>query len=214
IKYGFRKEKMIKMDEQQRVFGRSGGGEEKKYKIRVLDLGCGDGMNAIHFKEYFANMEYFGIDVSEASIAQAKELECTNVHFSCYDGKKIPFQDESFHIILIACVLHHIPHEEHKQLLLECKRVLKNNGSLYIFEHNPWNPVTRKIVNDCVFDEDADLVYRRKLVKAMQHAGFHNVKTAYIIFLPRKGLFHKFARVERWLKWCPFGGQYYLKCRK
>lgn len=25
IKYGFRKEKMIKMDEQQRVFGRSGG---------------------------------------------------------------------------------------------------------------------------------------------------------------------------------------------
>ncbi|MDE7311706.1 MAG: YfhO family protein, partial [Eubacterium sp.] len=30
IKYGFRKEKMIKMDEQQRVFGRSGGGKWDK----------------------------------------------------------------------------------------------------------------------------------------------------------------------------------------
>ncbi|MDE7311235.1 MAG: class I SAM-dependent methyltransferase, partial [Eubacterium sp.] len=38
-KYGFRKEKMIKMDEQQRVFGRSGGGYQKgagaKEKVRL-----------------------------------------------------------------------------------------------------------------------------------------------------------------------------------
>lgn len=191
-----------------------GGVEKKNRKLHILDLGCGDGMNAVHFQQCFSQIEYFGIDVSRASIMQAKKLENTNVHFECYDGKKIPYQNESFDMILIACVLHHVPHEEHEKLLTECKRVLKENGCIFVFEHNPWNPLTRKIVNDCEFDKDAVLVSGRRLMKTMKQAGFCNMKIYYTIFFPRKGIFRKILQLEKLLKWLPFGGQYYIRYKK
>lgn len=189
-------------------------GEKKNKKVRILDLGCGDGINAVHFQQCFAQMEYFGIDISRASIKQARKIESPNVHFEYYDGKKIPYYDGSFDIILVACVLHHVPHEEHEKLLAECKRVMKENGSIYIFEHNPVNPVTRKIVNDCEFDKDAVLVHIGKLIKTMRQAGFCNMKISYIIFFPRKGIFNKMIGIEKMLKWFPLGGQYYVSCKK
>lgn len=191
-----------------------GGVEKKSNKICILDLGCGDGMNAIHFQKLFHQIKYFGIDISSASIQQAKKLEAKNIHFACYDGKKVPFQDESFDIILIACVLHHVPHAEHQELLKECQRVLKKHGSIYIFEHNPWNPVTRKIVKDCEFDKDAILVNKGKLIRIMQQAGFSTPKVSYIIFFPRKGIFQKFLWMEKFFMWIPLGGQYFVSGKK
>lgn len=169
-------------------------------------------MNAVYFGRYFAGMEYCGIDVSHAAIVQAKKLEDANVHFECYDGKKIPYENNSFDIILIACVLHHVPQEEHEKLLLECKRVLKDNGSIYIFEHNPVNPVTRKIVNDCAFDADAVLIRAGRLKKMLDKIGFWHVKISYTIFFPRKGILNKIVWLEGLLKRLPLGGQYYVSC--
>lgn len=169
---------------------------------------------------YFFPIMIFAIPVIAITIGeiqcnlQAKKLENPNVHFECYDGKKIPYQNESFDMILIACVLHHVPHEEHEKLLTECKRVLKENGCIYVFEHNPWNPLTRKIVNDCEFDKDAVLVSGRRLMKTMKQAGFCNMKIYYTIFFPRKGIFRKILQLEKLLKWLPFGGQYYIQYKK
>lgn len=188
--------------------------QNKTGKVRVLDLGCGDGMNAVHFQQLFEQVEYWGIDISHASIMQAKKLENSNVHFALYDGKKIPYQEESFDIILIACVLHHVPHEEHEKLLADCRRVLKENGCIYIFEHNPVNPITRKIVNECEFDQDAVLVQKGKLMKTMKKAGFCNMRLCYTIFFPRKGIFRRILMLETLLKWLPLGGQYYIRCKK
>ena len=149
-------------------------------------MGCGDGMNAVHFQQYFMRMEYYGIDISSASIMQAKKLQGLNVHFECYDGKKIPFEDQNFDIILVACVLHHVPHGEHEKLLSECNRVLK----------------------------DAVLVRRGRLVSRMKRAGFHNIKVSYIIFFPRKGFFKRALGAEKLLRWLPLGGQYYVSGQK
>lgn len=204
--FGRQKVEMIKKER--------GGVKSKNDSVCILDLGCGDGINAEHFSQLFQPMEYFGFDISSASIRQAKKKEGKNIHFSCYDGKKIPFPDESFDIILLACVLHHVPHAEHPELLKECQRVLKKQGSIYIFEHNPWNPVTRKIVNDCVFDKDAVLVKKGKLVRVMRRAGFVNPKVSYLIFFPRKGFFQKFLWMEKFLTWLPLGGQYSVSCTK
>ena len=40
--------------------------------------------------------------------------------------------------------------------------MLKNDGQLIIFEHNPLNPITRKIVKECEYDEDAILLTPKK----------------------------------------------------
>lgn len=183
-------------------------------KVKILDLGCGDGLNAVFFEKYFPGMQYYGIDISKECIRQAKKaIQKSNVSFSMYDGKTIPFDDDSFDIILIACVLHHVPYDEHYGLLKECQRVLKERGNLYIFEHNPFNPVTRKIVNTCPFDEDAVLIRAGRMKHLLSELRFHNIKISYTIFFPRKFFFRYLLGIEKYLKCLP-GGQYYIRCEK
>lgn len=179
----------------------------------ILDLGCGDGLNAKFFQEYFPTANYIGIDVSKESIAVAKKWENKRVRFGVYDGKHIPAKDDSIDIIFVSCVFHHVDPTEHISLLQECQRVLKVDGRIYIFEHNPYNPLTQKVVKDCVFDKDAILISAHRLRKKMIKAGFNALKTSYTIFMPRKGIFNKLLKYEKFLWWLPIGGQYYIMAK-
>lgn len=186
--------------------------EKSDKRICILDLGCGDGMNSMFFLKHLKNVDYHGIDVSEESIKQTSKYKAENVNFSVYDGENIPYENQKFDVILLACVLHHVPHTAHRALLSECRRVLKENGHLYIFEHNPLNPVTQKIVKDCPFDEDAVLISATKLKKVLLSLGYNKTTISYSIFFPRKGIFNKVLWLENLMKWLPLGGQYYIKC--
>jgi len=181
---------------------------------RILDLGCGDGNSARFFAKYFSDSEYFGLDVSEKSIAVAKRHETPHAQFAPYNGTDIPFSDNTFDIVFAACVLHHIDRELHEVLLEEVKRVMKGGGRVYIFEHNPFNPVTRRIVKNCPFDEDAVLLspfYTRRILTKLK---FDNVSINYTIFFPRFSLFKKILHWEKYLRWMPFGGQYFANSTK
>ena len=48
--------------------------ENNNKKVSILDLGCGDGMNAAFFSKYFRYMEYQGIDISKEKNDKAKYL--------------------------------------------------------------------------------------------------------------------------------------------
>lgn len=48
-----------------------------------------------------------------------------------------------------ACVFHHIDQREHAALLRELLRVLASGGIALVYEHNPYNPITRHAVNTC-----------------------------------------------------------------
>ena len=54
-----------------------------------------------------------------------------------------------------------------------------------VFEHNPLNPVTRKAVADCPFDEDAELLYPWTVTGLLRDAGLAEVALRYIVFFPR-----------------------------
>lgn len=178
---------------------------------RILDLGCGDGNSAVFFRKHFAACEYFGLDTSNESVSVADERKLPGAAFAHYNGFEMPFSDSDFDIVFIACVLHHVESEQHKTILTEVKRVLKPGGRLYIFEHNPLNPLTRRIVKNCPFDEDAVLLtsfYTRKILTDLE---FRDVKIGYTIFFPRHRVFSKLLRLENYLKWLPVGGQYYVR---
>ena len=49
--------------------------------------------------------------------------------------------DNSFDIVLMINVLHHVDYRDRTKLLKEVKRVLKYKGISLIFEHNPFNPL-------------------------------------------------------------------------
>lgn len=179
-----------------------------------LDLGCGDGNTSRFVHKYFPNYTYHGIDVSKKSVKVAKEKNQFNDFFSVYDGAHINQEDNTYDVIYVSTVLHHVPPEQWKSLLTECKRVLKPEGKLVIFEHNPWNPVTRKIVKDCVFDEDATLISSSECRKLLSDIGYKDIKNRYTVFFPRKGIFNSILWLEKYLVWCPLGGQYYIVANK
>lgn len=188
---------------------------EKNYRNKViLDLGCGDGNSAPYFIKHILPNKYYGIDISHDCIEVAKKNKLKRCHFQTYDGERIPFDADTFDIVFIANVLHHVDSSCHKQIISECYRVLKKSGRLYIFEHNPLNPLTRKIVKDCIFDVDAVLVPVNNIKRIVKEVGFQIHKRKYIIFFPRRFLFKFLIPLERYLQWCPLGGQYYVICYK
>ena len=179
-----------------------------------LDLGCGDGLSAQFIRTYFPDTKYYGLDISNNSIEKAKSRGLTGAEFLVYDGSHIPFGDNTFDVVFMACVMHHIIPEQRNDILNEIKRILKDNGKLVIFEHNPYNPITRKIVNDCIFDNDAILVNQKSLKNSLKNIGYKNIKRRYTIFFPRKKVFGWLLPLEKHLSWCMFGGQYYYVAEK
>ncbi|CAN5876688.1 class I SAM-dependent methyltransferase [soil metagenome] len=190
------------------------GTEAGNTAVRMLDIGCGDGATELFIQQYQPSWTVEAIDISEKSIARAGEKKITNANFSVYDGKQIPFADNSFDIAFIAAVMHHIDFSLHECLLKEILRVLKPGGRIYLFEHNPLNPVTRYLVNTCVFDKDAKLLGYNYSNRLLNNAGFKNIKKKFILFFPRSGMLARLIKLEDKLGWLPLGGQYLYKAEK
>lgn len=92
----------------------------------ILDLGCGPG---IPFDEYLTEngLKLTGIDICRKHI----DLARTNVpdaEFIRDDISGLKFEDQSFDAIISLYTIFHIPREEHKDLLLNIHRMLKDGG--------------------------------------------------------------------------------------
>lgn len=186
---------------------------EENQAIKVLDIGCGDGATELFMLGLFPSWQIDAIDVSEKSIAVAKEKKLP-VSFSVYNGTQTSFTNESFDIIFMAGVLHHVDYGIHPAIIKEVYRLLKKTGRLYLFEHNPFNPVTKHLVNTCVFDKDARLLKPGYTKQLLRRADLKIDKKHFIIFFPRKGLLSKFIFLEKYLQWLPLGGQYFIRAIK
>lgn len=95
---------------------------------KILDVGCGNGNLFTHIlnDEY----ELFGVDFSENMIAEANRKCGDNASFSVADAEKLPFDDNTFDIIVCNASFHHYMHPN--EVLSEMNRVLKYGGKLLI----------------------------------------------------------------------------------
>ncbi|MBK9153285.1 MAG: class I SAM-dependent methyltransferase [Chloracidobacterium sp.] len=187
---------------------------EQADDLRILDLGCGDGNSARFFRKHFPKASYDGVDTSQRSIEIARQRKIDRSEFGHYDGQNIPAANESFDIVFVACVFHHIDRALHANVLAEIRRVLRDGGRLYLFEHNPLNPLTKRVVKNCPFDEDAVLLSARNAREMVGNALFRDIGLSYTIFFPGHKLFNGLRRLERHLEWLPIGGQYYVRAIK
>jgi ubiquinone/menaquinone biosynthesis C-methylase UbiE len=173
--------------------------------LRLLDFGCGVGGSLQHMRRRFPQGQLYGVDVSEESLALARKAH-PHAEFSLVQGSTIGLPDDSVDVAMAACVFHHIPPSERASWVSELHRVLRPGGTLFVFEHNPLNPLTRKVVNDCPFDDDAILLPRRETTTLLRNAGFEDVEADYIVFFPQA--LAALRPIERHLGWLPAGAQY------
>ena len=178
----------------------------------ILDFGSGVGSSVPYFRRLFPHARLVCADVSRRSLDVAKARFDEQFEPLLLPDREIPLPDASIDLVFSACVFHHIPHSEHRHWLEELSRVTRPGGILVLFEHNPWNPLTVKTVNDCPFDENAVLVSARELGRVVAGSGWSNVERVFRLFFPNA--LRVLRPVERWIGWLPVGAQYYVVGQK
>ncbi|MFC1903316.1 class I SAM-dependent methyltransferase [Chloroflexota bacterium] len=97
----------------------------------VLDLGCFTGGKSIAWAERYQVKKMYGIDPSDVFIEAARkftEEKGLEAEFRVSVGEELPFENEQFDAILSFDVFEHV--RNLKDVLLECRRVLKKGGVL------------------------------------------------------------------------------------
>ena len=172
---------------------------------RILEYGCGIGRNLPFIREAFPNAEIIGTDISRASLAIARRDQ-PDIEF-IMEGDETE-ELSQFDLIFVAGVYHHVPLAGRTHVSSSLYGRLNSFGNLFVFEHNPYNPVTRRIVSNCPYDDDAVLLQPKELIEYLRKAGFPTLHSEYCLFFPPS--FTRLAWLEPHLGWLPLGGQYFV----
>ena len=93
----------------------------------VLELATGTGLIAKNIVNAAAHIE--ATDTSAEMIAEAKrDTRSAKLHFSVQDMFRLPYANQSFHVVIVSNALHIVPQPE--KALAEIRRVLKDGGVL------------------------------------------------------------------------------------
>jgi ubiquinone/menaquinone biosynthesis C-methylase UbiE len=143
----------------------------------VLEIGAGTGENfSFYQKERVERVE--AIEPDSAMLAYARQRlrqAAVPINLTQASSEALPFADATFDSVVITLVLCSV--EDPAQSLQEVKRVLKPQGTLFLFEHvrsqktgiadlqDALVPVTTRLFGNCHWNRDT--------ARAVQEAGFH-----------------------------------------
>lgn len=190
--------------------------------LSCLSIGCGTGEAEVHYSCIFSKV--VGIDYSGGMIAKAKKLDLKGTTFMKMDATKLTFKDDSFDVVVIFNVLHHVPsYRDLLGIIKEAGRVLRKEGILLVYEMNPLNPMARHIVKTMKIDKDVNLggferdmfptTLKPKQLKGIaEKTGLMAAEKDYLVFFPQ---FLSFLNpLENILSKVPIGGLYAFVFRK
>jgi hypothetical protein len=90
--------------------------------------------------------------------------------------------------------------------------VLKPGGRLYVFEHNPRNPLVRHVIARTPIDENAILLDANEVQQGLLGSARYELETDYLMFMPPGIAWLR--PIDRALAWLPLGAQYVVAARK
>jgi ubiquinone/menaquinone biosynthesis C-methylase UbiE len=117
---------------------------------QVLDAGCGHGMMLIAAAKRLTTGHAIGVDIwsqidqaknSAAATRHNAELEgvANRIEIRDADIRQLPFDDNTFDVVVSSLVIHNLPtREEREKALAETRRVLKPGGRFAVIDisHN------------------------------------------------------------------------------
>lgn len=173
---------------------------------KILDFGCGVGTMLELLTKNFKSSSFYAYDESKKSMLYIKK---NFPKINCLNNLKT---NEKFDLIFLSAVMHHVKSTDRDILLKNIYNLLNPNGVMFIFEHNPYNPLTLKMVENCEFDADAELIKKNELINLCEKNHFKKIKSGYIHFFPSKLSF--LFKLENYLKWFFLGAQYFCLFKK
>lgn len=166
-----------------------------------LDMGCGRGEFLNIAGPHFLTAT--GCDPSRQMLARSGAF-ATHVQTELC---RLPFASQSFDLVTAICVYHHVNPKLRGRVTEEVRRVLRPQGLFCLIEHNPYNPITQRIVRSCPIDAAAELLTAGDSKRLLKQAGMRPVRQEFFLYLPEKW-FRRFRVCEALMRKVPFGGQY------
>src|SRR4051794_16795029 len=140
----------------------------------LLDFGCGIGALTALLAASFSRVD--GYDPSVASLELARARAPSARFFQRIDA----LPSRHYRAVVLANVLHHVAPAERAGLLRTVAALLAPGGMLIVFEHNRLNPLTRRVVSACAFDDGAQLLHPREVKRLLRDSALLDVRLDYI----------------------------------
>jgi 2-polyprenyl-3-methyl-5-hydroxy-6-metoxy-1,4-benzoquinol methylase len=102
----------------------------------LLDVGCGAGSTTTWFATNL-NVYSVGVELTAAFVNEAKTHRA-KLNYIATSGLKLPFGEKNFHTVVLNDVLEHVSYKDADELFNEIRRVLDDDGMLYVSVANKY----------------------------------------------------------------------------
>ena len=168
-----------------------------------LDYGCGDGSFS-RFIKVELKKDVIGVDLSGGMVRYASR-KGNDVDYLIVDCHVLPFQDKSFDAIVAIGIFHHL---DLRKAVSECRKLLRRNGFLVVFEPNslcPLSFIARRLFKTRIHTPNERTYTHWSFISEIRENGFTNVELRFLSFLGFIFPFiwaSKFAHYFAFLKRC------------
>jgi SAM-dependent methyltransferase len=121
---------------------------------RILDLGCGPGLETVALKEAFPDAEVHGLDLSAPFVSFAHawaEDRGLAIHYRQADARRTRFPDAHFDLIVSHILFHETWHDIAPAIFAEAHRLL-SPGGVFLNADVPYQParlsMPKQVTND------------------------------------------------------------------
>lgn len=191
------------------------GGEGAEFCY--LDFGCGNGRMfrrllddpGLAPRVAAGSLRLFGLDTSRESLKEAAAIAAEPRVGLVGMLEELP-AGLRFDLVAAFNVFHHIDPAERPAVARALRGRMKPGGRIVIWEHNPFNPMTRVLVRVCPFDADARLLRLDAARRLFEASAFDYLRHRFVnVFPPGWLRLRALAAIERRLRNHPVGAQYW-----
>lgn len=100
--------------------------------LSVLEIGCGDGSRSVAMAECCRSL--VGIEPNQDQLERAVARNLVNARFQKGSAEHLPFQDQTFDVIIFTLSFHHVPLQQMSVAIDEAVRVVRPSGRIIFLE--------------------------------------------------------------------------------